>query len=350
MDRMDSAVDYLNAHSTQPETEEDFVCFMVFAAILRDGIRIVHNKVTGAYPNIEDGKKWFSGALRYNHPVFNEDTCPTDEDFFEYLRAIVFAHPFGTDRRQERPFMAEGEKHVSPWVFCNGHFLNEGCVGVRVYTNLQNETKDTFIPFANLKGFVAERYSFIDGITSWAKKCISEQNERWRKREVNRQGDPTETLEDIVAIMRERYVEDTWPEDEALDFLSFSFHAGNDLALELIKKRIVEVLPALCDCIDDLDYEGAGECLGFIGERPEGLHGMAHYQLEKTFTYIPDEISPCEYDPNVRRGLEMAREFYESYGNRYVNIDFDLCSGKEIKLLTRAACILGFLDEAANKK
>ena len=34
----------------------------------------------------------------------------------------------------------------------------------------------------------------------------------------------------------------------------------------------------------------------------------------------------------------------------YVDIDFDLCAGKEIKLLTRAACILGFLDEAANKK
>ncbi len=88
----------------------------------------------------------------------------------------------------------------------------------------------------------------------------------------------------------------------------------------------------------------------FYRREAEGLHGMAHYQLEKTFTYIPDEISPCEYDPNVRWGLEMAREFYESYWNRYVNIDFDLCSGKEIKLLTRTACILGFSDEAANKK
>ena len=37
-DRMFSAVKYLNKHSKPPKTEEEFINFLVYAAIVRDGI------------------------------------------------------------------------------------------------------------------------------------------------------------------------------------------------------------------------------------------------------------------------------------------------------------------------
>lgn len=36
MDRLDSAIHYLNHHIEQPNTEEDFVFFLVYASILKD--------------------------------------------------------------------------------------------------------------------------------------------------------------------------------------------------------------------------------------------------------------------------------------------------------------------------
>ena len=38
-DRMFSAVKYLNEHSKPPKTEEEFINFLVYAAIVRDGIK-----------------------------------------------------------------------------------------------------------------------------------------------------------------------------------------------------------------------------------------------------------------------------------------------------------------------
>lgn len=350
MDRMDSAVSYLNSHSLQPASEEEFVFFMVYAAMVYDGIVMVFKKIIGRDPTVARHKKWFKDALNYNNPVFNEQNCPTDEDFFEYLRALSFAHPFGIDKRgaNKRPFMEEKEIRYSPWVFAKG-FFNRDCVGVRVYTDLNGKTIDTFIPFDSLKGFLEEWYSQTKSLTSWAHERIQEFEDQWKKRKVKTTGSGAEILQDILDILEERYVDDKWPFDEAFNFLTFRFHEGNEAALAKIASKIDEAIPAACICIDELDLETACIFLDFIGERPKGLHDSAYYELGKIFNYVPDENEFDQCDSDVYWGLEEARDFYDRYGSKYVTIDFNTFSGKEIKLLTRAACILGSLAEKEGK-
>ena len=50
MDRIDTCVAYLNKHSNFPRTEEDFIIFLMFAAMLRDAVLDV---LVGVLPKFE---------------------------------------------------------------------------------------------------------------------------------------------------------------------------------------------------------------------------------------------------------------------------------------------------------
>ena len=58
MDRIDTCVAYLNKHSNFPRTEEDFIIFLMFAAMLRDAVLDV---LVGVLPKFERN----SGALYF---------------------------------------------------------------------------------------------------------------------------------------------------------------------------------------------------------------------------------------------------------------------------------------------
>lgn len=71
----------------------------------------------------------------------------------------------------------------------------------------------------------------------------------------------------------------------------------------------------------------------------------AHYELEKIFTYLPNERAKIEIDSNEEWGLIQAKNFYSKYAYKYVFIDFENYSYNEIKTLVTVACILGFVEE-----
>ena len=111
MDRIDSAVSYLNKHSDDLQTEEEFICFLVYACMVKDAISKLYESVYHRKPAYVMQKKYFCDVKQYGKMVFTEETCPTDEMFFEYLRSMAFAHPFETDKRG-RPFIDTGEKNI----------------------------------------------------------------------------------------------------------------------------------------------------------------------------------------------------------------------------------------------
>ena len=108
LDRLDSAANYLNKHSEQPKTEEEFIIYLMFASMLKDGIYLFHENIYGVKPKTIEYKKWFKNAHDYSGLIFNDNNCPTDDVFFEYLRSLTFAHPFQTDKRKGRIFMDNG--------------------------------------------------------------------------------------------------------------------------------------------------------------------------------------------------------------------------------------------------
>lgn len=353
MDRLDSAVSYLNLHTNQPQTEEEFIFIMVFASIVKDGIYKFYENVYGKKPSTLEEKKWFSCASVYDRPFFNEKTCPTDDVFFEYLRSITFAHPFETSKgnRRNRLFMKDEEIHISPWVFCNSFLYNNEMVGVRVYTNdnVEQDILDLLIPFNNLKLYVKERYELIREFISWGENAIDIQNQKWKTKKVNRIGTTSDILLNIKEVLNERFM-DEYLIDDAIDILNYSSNIDkNNIAVSNIKTLIDEKIVNICDSVDNLDYERLYEELDILYKKPKNLHQMANYQLEKVFTYLNGPRESIILGSNEQWGIIQGKSFFQQYAHKYVSIDFDNMSYLEIRILIRVSCILGWIEECGKK-
>ena len=95
MDRIDSAVNFLNKHSDDPQTEEDYICFLVYACMVKDAISKLYENIYHHKPEYVAQKKYFCDVKQYGKMVFTEETCPTDDMFFEYLRSMgIFDEEF----------------------------------------------------------------------------------------------------------------------------------------------------------------------------------------------------------------------------------------------------------------
>ena len=346
LDRLDSSVNYLNSHSDQPQTEEELVFFMVYASMLRDGIYKFYENIYHKKPRTIETKRWFCDAHTYSLPIFTEENCPTDDAFFEYFRALSFAHPYEVDKRSGRLFMENGEIHLSPWVISNCLIGKEkDDVGFRLYSNKDDGLKDVFVRFKNLKGYLAQRYRILYTFIKWGQEEIIKQNDIWKQERVERSGTSIEILEKVNKILESRYCSH-YSIDEALVILKSNFtNKLNQDAVDIVKDLIDKSMNKICDCVDSLDYENLEECLSFLYKRPKNLHEHAHYELEKTFDYLGDERGMCLRGSNEEWGLIQAANFYDSYAKKYVNIDFNEMSYKDIKTLIRVSCILGALNQ-----
>lgn len=350
MDRLDSAVHYLNKHVNQPNSEEEFVFFMVYASMLRDGIYKFYENIYKFKPKTINKKKWFIGAHDYSKNLFCNDNCPTDDVFFEYLRALAFAHPYGVDNRSGRVFMEKNEIHLSPWVISHCVLGKEqDDVGLRVYSSNDDGLKDIFVRFENLKRYLLERYNLIKDFIKWGKEEIIKQNNLWMERKIERVGSPAEILSNICKNLDERFISH-YSIDEAIKILDSVFIEPINIdAVNLLKSKINNSINSLCDCVDSLDYEGMEEQLNFLYERPNNLHKHAHYELEKIYDYLQDERGLCLPGSNEEWGLIQANNFYKAYANKYVYIDFKEMTNLQIKILITASLAIGKEKESRKK-
>ncbi len=350
LDRLDSAVNYLNTHSNQPKTEEELVFFMVYASMLKDGIYKFYENIYHVKPRTIESRRWFSDAHTYSEPIFNEENCPTDDAFFEYFRALSFAHPYEVSKRTGRLFMENDEIHLSPWVISNCFIGKEkDDIGFRLYSNKDEGLKDIFVRFRNLKGYLAQRYRLIYTFIKWGNEEIIKQNNLWMQDKVCRKGTSTEILKNVIDVLEKRYCSH-YSIDEALTVLNSNFSdERNNEALEAVKSLINQNINQICDSVDNLDYEKMEESISILYKRPKKLHDHAHYELEKIFDYLGDERGPCLRGSNEEWGLIQAVNFYEAYAKKFVKIDFDKMSYKDIKTLIRISCILGFIREQNSK-
>lgn len=353
LDRIDSSIRYLNKYSDLPDSEEDFINFLVYAAILRDGVSKLYENIFHKKSPFIGEKKFFSNAMHYNTPCFSTDTCPTDDDFFEYLRAMAFAHPYGVDakgREKNRPFMQANERHFCPWVIVGNSLTAfdgiKDAVGVRIYSSADEESIiDVTVSFSALKKYVLSRYESIAELTKWAENGIAEENEKWKQIKVNRNQDPAAILHEIVNILNDRF-ENSYSVETVAQYLECQLTNGrNKENVAAYRKAIILVIPTVCDCVDILDYEGMENAISPLFAIPEHMHKMAHYQLEKIFTYLDyrsEQIAPTS---NEYWGLLQAHDFYQEFANKWVVIDVDHMSYDEIKLLVRVACFMEAHDQ-----
>lgn len=331
MDRLDSCIGYVNSHSDAPKTEEDLIIFMTFGCIVVDAIHKIFDELGIPYDN--DNKLLFKNICMSSPLNLTEKRCPTDDKFFEYFRSLVFAHPFETNRAK---FLKDKEKHYSPFVIV----ADKDIVGVMIYSNI-GEGFDSVLnltfSFSVLKEYIKTKYELLNKAIDRVNQIVRDKENIWKQRNVNRNLPPIETLEDIVNILDERYI-DHYEIDEAIKYLRCKTTTLENKGI-IIKYResIIKIIPNICDAIDNMDYDSYSSIINeVINVRPNIMHKMADYQLEKIYCYLDSESDSS----NIEWGLTQAEFFAKEFAKKWVKIlprdmEFD-----EIKLLVSAACYM----------
>lgn len=340
MDRLDTAVNYLNSNWEYPKTEEAFMCFLLFACMLNDGVDKIYKKTLGGMPKCNMGKKHFGKFCKMQPLCFDDDEIPVDEVFFEYLRSLAFAHPYETNRT--KPFKDKFGNQVSPWVVVNCNMISmykfPEPIGVRLYAAVKdtngNDLHDIMFSFSAIKNFLIEKFSALEEVTSWVENESEMVYAKWKEIKINREQDPGDILREICQILDSRH-ESTYSIEEMISYLEIPItDLRNEEYVEEYRKYLISIIPPICDCVERLD--GVGQ---YKQERratvfnPLGLHQMAHYELEKIFSCLCEKSMYVSIGSNEEWGLKMAQAFNSEFANKWVYIDVYSMNYTEIKLL-----------------
>lgn len=339
MDRIGSAVNYLNEHSDDPQTEEDLICFLVYACMVKDAISKLYESVYQHKPTYVTQKKYFCDVKQYGKMVFTEETCPTDDMFFEYLRSMAFAHPFQTDKRG-RPFIDVGEKQYCPWVIVHGAY-----VGIRVYTSSDKFViEDLTFAFDNLKAYIKERYEYLKEMTTWAEQEIAEQNVEWAQHKVKRSEDVFETIASIKEIYDERFYEPYEIEKIERHLKCEVTIPENIENISKYRDALKQSVEKICDALDNVEECDLASATDDIFAWPRNGHQMMHYQLEKIMCYLGERTDSWDRI----WGLKQAEAFSKEFAKKWFIFDFDKMSDEEIQLTVSAACYLEYMEQEGN--
>lgn len=366
IDRIDGCVKFLNENSyTFPLSEEDFIGFLSFSAILYNAIKCLFEQLGIDYPYNEETNsesfKYFKDVYKqyvkeYRFWLEREDVntinCnelenyPTDDKFFEYLRSLAFAHPFDTSRPK---FFLKDENQYSPWVIANIFGKKEfgGDIGVRIYSNKFDGILDLRFDSSILRDYIKSRYDLINKATEWAQNSIKKYKILWAQRKVNRELSPIEILKDIKDILHSRYEFNDhiyFIINDAIEFLSCKLtDSSNFVAVEKYRNYLISLIPSLCDCIDSVDQDSYNdhEFVEAISIRPERVDSNTRYQLEKIFCKLKVD---GEKSADIKFALNMVESFSKGFAKDYVTIDKNILFS-EIKLLVTTACYLEKMNQ-----
>lgn len=344
-DRLESCIEYLNGHAETPKTEEDFLSFVMFSCMVLDAVKHVLKQL-----DIEkiDKIDYFQNICLSKPLNIEKHKCPTDDKFFEYLRSIMFAHPFETNRPK---FFMKHEIQYSPWVIANNpatkfRGIKDG-VGVRIYSNKFDEIKDLIFSFDVLKKYIKSQYLLLDLATEKVKEIVSLKEIEWKKHKINRSLDYLDILKEIKDILKLRH-EEYYDVETVIRYMGCKNTLKENLtSVERFKQGIIEIIPDLCDAIDSLNYEMATEKLDYIlHQRPWKMHSMANYQLGKIYC----DLNETQIVSKREWALEQVELFSKEFAKKWVTIIPQEMSFDEIKLLVIVSCYLEKIEQEKEKR
>lgn len=344
-DRLESCIEYLNGHAETPKTEEDFLSFVMFSCMVLDAVKHVLKQL-----DIEkiDKIDYFQNICLSKPLNIEKHKCPTDDKFFEYLRSIMFAHPFETNRPK---FFMKHEIQYSPWVIANNpatkfRGIKDG-VGVRIYSNKFDEIKDLIFSFDVLKKYIKSQYLLLDLATEKVKEIVSLKEIEWKNHKINRSLDYLDILKEIKDILKLRH-EEYYDVETVIRYMGCKNTLKENLtSVERFKQGIIEIIPDLCDAIDSLNYEMATEKLDYIlHQRPWKMHSMANYQLGKIYC----DLNETQIVSKREWALEQVELFSKEFAKKWVTIIPQEMSFDEIKLLVTVSCYLEKIEQEKEKR
>lgn len=363
-DRLKEAIAYLNAHSIAPLDAQEFYLTFIYADNICSAVHEFYNlsiirEANIAYPYGKDlqnkgNYKYFLEAVDQAFPQLKKlpsDQRPTEDEFFGYLRALTFAHPFNTDKIKCIDRL-NGERHYSPTPLLKRDIaLSEdrptGDMGLLVYSNGKNadNPRKTFTItfwYKDLLEYLISRYETLNNMIDFITGHMKHQEREWLKRKIRREGTVPDILADLREILEERFGDASFV-DELLDILEIKFSSKNPQNNESVS-RYREALGAcvepICDAVDRGDYSIAFEL----------LHDVVAPNLSKfdaCFKEFPDMGYHCgkilewcrneESEPfsHIRASVSV---FMKGFAGKWVDINDEELPKKQIRLLVLAAC------------
>ena len=335
MERVKSSIEYLNRHNQTPKTEDEIMLF------INDAIKEILSKLKIANDHIND-KIYFKDICLNSSLHLEEEKCPSDGEFFEYFRALVFAHPFETNRIC---FLKDNqETHYSPFLITEYYGAPKDYIGVMIYSNKENPDIPLFVPYKNLQNYIKNRYEMLNFANAELKSKIEKKQEEWKKQKINRHQSSKKILEDIREIFKIRF-RDPNEIDWLIKILEYqSSNAKNLMSVQKVQEDIKTLIPQICDDVETFNYERLGCIINkIINGTPKNSYETLTYDIEKIFSYLTENKKS---DKNW--GLLCARNFAKQFAKKWVDINTETMSYDEIKLLTITACYLELKAEQEN--
>lgn len=349
MDRVDSSVSYLNSHSNRPNTENQFLFFIVHSCIIYDALKqlLFSLHIDYSFKDSENPDSFlYFKSICLSAPLnIPNDEVPTDDSFFEYLRSMIMAHPFNTSRPK---FLEKNEIQYSPFIIAESVFAHvrglDDAVGFRVYSNMKNNLEDVLFSFELLKEYVNSRYELFSLATSKIYELIEIKKKEWRKDKVDTSTTTLDSVKSIRRIMVARFL-DTDDIDLVNEYLSIkcAIESPNYEVVCKYQSAIIASIPDLVNSIETLDHEELSRTLSLIlNTRPKINIEMFDYMLEKIFGYLNKGDKMSE---DYKWGLLQGIKLYDSFANKWVFIDFEDMDSDEIKMLFRISLYLEYLEQ-----
>lgn len=348
-DRLDSSIVVLNNIGDKMKSEDDFILFMVHACFINDAINEISGK-SGL--NIEkdiesseiDPSAIFRRDIIASSLNITEDNCPSDKEFFAYLRAISTMHPFETSRQTF--LKVHGEKHISPFPIVKSKYGHGTQVGARIYSTNFEDIIDLLIPLESVKDYILSRYLLLNKISEKMQEIIATKEATWREKKVSTTLRPIDALHEVRKKLVECYKE-TDSVDKAIMYLDYPLtNVENQENVCLYQKAIIDIIPQLVEAVNDLDFEQMEILLKVVRRPNKDQH---NYALEKIFGYIDKKD---EYPDKYEFAIEQAESVANSFANNWVTIDCKKMHPTEIKLLLLTAFYLekekNYNDSKAN--
>lgn len=320
--------------------------------MLKDGVEeLLKNTVCNGQKYKSTEKVYFKECCEGGPFWLLDEQCLTDDEFFEYFRAIAFAHPFKTDRNKviERRM----GKQVSPWVSIlsvpNDGVNTHKSVGVYFYSTKKdpngNDAHYVMFSFESLVGYIQSKYEQIVFAKQWVKRIIVERMNEWRKDTINRDKSAVDILLQIRSINLRRF-RSAYYTDEMIRYLQQPLSDNrNEKAVAKYRKYLISRIPNLCDAVEEVNFEKQctieDEMLRFT---PSKIHGGWRYQLEKIYGDLNEE-NPGD----VLIGYYQTNRFQEDFAQKWVRIDTDKMGFTEIRLLVTVACFLEKQEQEGRK-
>ncbi len=336
MDRMQRATRYLNNKNDYPQSDEEYLLFMVNACMIKHAIDSLSKYLKNQNVVPESAKSCLFREVCITPPLSIEDRLvPSDDKFWEYLRSLSFAHPFETDRQT---FLKEDKNtHFSPYIILYNNINSYCCkinnICIKVYVN-DGSDFELNIPWQDILAYVQICYDRLEYYLTWIKNNLEHTYAEWKSHKIDRSKDCHSILIQLANELRARNDDQVYLIDQMLnDYTCKISNESNSESVQKYRTAITEILPTICDTVEEI-----GDLNSILNHRlfvlPRHCYSDCSYDIAKIENMIDGGFV------SVKIGKECAKEFAKEFGYKWVCIEPYQMEVSEIIMLTHVACYL----------